>query len=190
MGRQSTVRTLPPQVLEALEDWLRDPAITQQEATRRTNLLLDEIAPGGKPVSQSAVQRYDAKFREVTRRMRESREIARRMIGELGSVPGRKLGHALTEMIRTAAFEVSGARARGEFDAESLPGVVKQLKDLALVAQRSEAAAKLSVQREGELKRQAAGELADRAEREAGARGAITPERLRQVALEVYGVRQ
>ena len=187
MGRQSTIRKLPPHVLEALEGWLRDPAITQQEATRRTNLLLQEVAPERRKVSESAVRRYHKDFRETAKRMKESREIARMMIADMGSLPGGRVGHVLTEIIRTVAFRVSRLLDREEFDLEDLPAVIAQLKDLALVSQRLERASRESEKRESEIRQAAAEEAAEAAGEAARSRG-LSSETAEAIRRKILGV--
>ena len=186
MGRQSTVRRLPAHVLEALEGWLRDPAITQREATRRTNLLLDEVAPEHPRVSKSAVGRYHADFRETAKRMGEAREIARLMIADMGSLPGGRVGHVLTEIIRTLSFRVSRQLEGGEFAMEDLPAVIGQLKDLALISQRLEKASRESEKREREIRESAAEEAARAAERSARSQG-LSRETADQIRREILG---
>ena len=186
MGRQSTIRKLPPRILEALEGWLRDPAITQQEAARRTNLLLEEVAPGRPLVSQSAVQRYHAGFRETAARMKESREIARMMIADMGSVPGGQVGHVLTELIRTVSFRLARQIEGGEFGLEELPAVIAQLKDLALVSQRVEKASRESERREREIREQAAAEAAEAAETAARSQG-LSAEAADEIKRKILG---
>ena len=107
MGRPSTVNRLADSVREALHGWLNNPAITQQEVTERTNALLAGVDSEHPRVSYHAVNRYDHKFREVTRRLRESREVASRMFAELGSTPGGAMGRLLTGMIRTLSFRIT-----------------------------------------------------------------------------------
>ncbi|MDE0406873.1 MAG: DUF3486 family protein [Alphaproteobacteria bacterium] len=187
MGRQSTVRRLPPKVLEALEGWLRDPAITQQETVRRTNLLLDEVAPEHPKVSRSAVGRYHAGFRETARRMKESREIARMMIADMGSLPGGRVGHVLTEIIRTVSFRLSRQIEGSEFDLEDLPGVIGQLKDLALISQRVERASRESERREREIREAAAEEAAEAAGSAARSQG-LSRETADAIRREILGV--
>ena len=186
MGRQSTVRKLPPRVLEALEGWLRDPAITQAEATRRTNLLLEEVAAGKPSLSRSAVQRYHAGFRETAKRMDESREIARMMIADMGSAPGAQVGHVLTELIRTVSFRLARQIEGGEFSLEQLPSVIAQLKDLALVSQRVERASRESERREREIREQAEAEAAETAADAARSQG-LSAEAADEIKRKILG---
>ena len=194
MGRPSTVNRLPENVREALHGWLNDPAITQQEATERTNALLAEVAPQHPQVSYHAVNRYDQKFRGVTRRLRESREVASRMVAELGSSPGGEMGRLLTEMVRTVSFRITAVIQETDLGEDAIPRLLKQLKDLSLISQRVEAAGKMNEQREREVReltrREAKEEAAKVAERTARRKGlsAETAKQIKRKILGIYGV--
>lgn len=188
MGRPSSIKRLPPDIRERLDSWIRDESVTQSEAAERVNELLAELYPDHPPVSRKAVNRYDLSMREVGAKIQQAREISEVWIAKLGSAPGGRTGHLITEMIRTMVFEVMQRLQEGELDGDSMPDVIEQLKSLALTAARVERAAAISVKRERELKLQAAEELAEMARKEGG--GAVTPERLRQIAREVYGVQR
>ena len=112
-GPPSSIHGLPENVRETLHGWLNDPATSQKEAARRTNLLLAEVAPEHPGVSRHAINRYDQKYREATRQVRESREVASRMIADLGSTPGGEIGRLLTEMIRVVLLPRHGLHPGG-----------------------------------------------------------------------------
>ena len=187
MGRQSTIRKLPPPILEALEGWLRDPAVTQQEAARRTNELLEQSEPGRDPVSQSAVQRYHAEFRKTAVRMRETREIARLMIADMGSIPGGQVGHVLTELIRTASFSLARQIEKEQFDIETMPARIKQLKDLALISQRVEKASRESERRERQIRERTKEEAAETAAA-AASEGGMSAGTVEEIKRRILGV--
>lgn len=187
MGRPSSIKRLPPDIKARLDAWIRDESVTQSEAAERCNELLAELYPDHPPVSRMAVNRYDLSMREVGARIQQAREISEVWIARLGSAPGGRTGHLITEMIRTMVFEIVQKLQEGELDGDSMPDVIEQLKSLALTAARVERAAATSVKRERELKIQAAEELAERTRKEGGA---VTPERLREIAREVYGVQR
>ncbi len=73
---RSTIKTLPSELLEQLQAWLRDPTISQLEATERLNELLEEI--GEKPRSKSAVNRYAVEMNEIGEKIQQSREFSPR----------------------------------------------------------------------------------------------------------------
>lgn len=190
MPRPSKIDQLPDEVRDALNGWLRDPAITQEEATERTNQLLEAV---GHPVrvSKSGVNRYSLRMEQVGERLRQSRQVAEMWIGKLGAVPQGQMGHLINEILRTLAFDMSlqlQDDAVAAIDPEARAGVISMLKELSLSVMRLERAASENVKREAEIKRQTAEELAAAVEGEAKESGAITPERLREIVRETYGV--
>ncbi|MDT8428504.1 MAG: DUF3486 family protein [Pseudomonadales bacterium] len=160
MSRPSTIDQLPAQAREALHTWLRDPGITQTEATERLNALLADVG-ADQPISRHAVNRYDLKMRDVGQRLQQSRAVAEVWIAKLGAAPQGKLGHLVNEMLRTLAFDLTLKLQEGELTAESLPAVIDQLKHLSLSVARLERAASENVKREQEIRRQAAQEAVD-----------------------------
>lgn len=186
MGRPSTIARLPQDLREALEAWLRDPATTQTEAVRMLNGFLAER--GLRPVSKSAVNRYSLSMDKVGERLRQSRAMAEAWVARLGSEPGGKVGQLVVEMLRTMVFEVSLKLQEAELDMESIPGVARQMRELSLTIERLERASRINEQRETEVRRRAAEELAAKAEAEAGPGGTVTTMQLRQIAREVYGI--
>lgn len=191
MGGPSTIRRLPPDVKAALDGWLRDPAVTQVEATERVNALLAEVDPDHAPVSRYAVNRYDLSMREVGKRLQESREIAEVWVAKLGSQPGGKLGHLVTEIIRVTAFEAGMVLARGEINADSLPGVLDSVNKLALAAQRLERSSAENERRERQIRaeeRQLAAEEAAEAAERSGARQGLSAETVGAIRRDVLGI--
>jgi len=153
MSRPSTIDLLPTEVRDNLNTWLRDPAITQTEATVRLNELLAELGVG-QQVSRHAVNRYDLKMREVGERLRQSRQGAEAWVGKLGAAPQGQLGHLINETLRTLAFELTMKLADGELTDESMPAIIDQLKHLSLSVVRLERAASENVKREEEIRKQ------------------------------------
>ena len=87
-------------------------------------------------MSRKAVNRYDLSMREIGRRLQESREIAEVWVAKLGSQPSGQVGYLINEALRTLALELTQKVMEGELTADSLPGVMAHLKDLALAEQR------------------------------------------------------
>lgn len=186
MSRPSRIAMLPPGVREELQAWLRDPGITQTEATARANDLLE--AMGLPPVSRHSVNRYDRRMREAGRKLRQSREVAEAWIGKLGAAPQGQLGHLVNEILRTLSFELALTLQDEDLTAESRPAVLEQLRSLSLSTARLERAASENVKREGEIRRRAAEELVAAVEREGGAGHRVSADRLREIVREAYGV--
>lgn len=183
---QSSIKTLPPDILERLHELLHDPRVTQLEATARINEIL---AAEGLPdrVSKSAVNRYDLEMRQVGERLQQSREIAKVWIGKLGAAPQGQTGLLVNEILRTLAFDLSLKLQDAELSEETIPGVISQLKSLSLAVQRLEASSTMNVKREAEIKRQALEAAADKVgetAREAGV-SQETIERIRRDVLRM-----
>ena len=188
IGQPSTIKRLPGVAREALNGWIRDESVSQTEATRLVNELLAELYPGHSPVSRQAVNRYDLSMREVGAKIQQAREISEAWIAKLGSAPGGRTGHLVTEMIRTMVFEIMQRLGEGELDADSMPAVIEQLKSLSLTAARVERASEISEKRERQIReeerKRAAEELASAVEADGEP---AAPARLREIAREIYG---
>lgn len=182
MARPSSIDLLPAAAREALQAWLRDPAITQEETTERTNALLAEIGVEHR-VSKSAVNRYSMKMEDVGKRLRQSRQMAEMWIGRLGAEPQGKVGHLLNEMIRTLAFETTLKYSEGEEPLDP-----KSLKELAIAVHRLEQAAGDAVKREAEIRKQALEEAANQVEK-IGAKGGMSQQTIQEIRRELLGVR-
>lgn len=155
MPSPSTIERLPSEIKFQLRDWLLDPRITQEEATDRTNELLIEL---GLPerVTKSSVGRAALRWKKVGERIQRQREMGEMFIAKVGAAPQGQSGLMINEMLRTVAFELSERILDlDQDDNEKLPGIIKQVKELALAMQRLEAAATLNVKRESEIRKQA-----------------------------------
>ena len=183
----STIEKLPREVREALDGWLRDASVTQIEAVRRANARLEEL---GSPlrVSRRAVSSYDLRIRRAGEKLSQSRQIAEAWIARFGSLPGGKLGHLVIEMLRALAFDLAPRLQQGDLDEKSLPRLLHAAATITLIAQRLEQSSDFIARRERQLKREAAEEMAARAAREIKAGREITPERLRQIVRDAYGL--
>ena len=188
MGQPSTIEQLPKDILDRLHELLRDPRVTQLDATRRINEVL---ASEGHPerVSKSAVNRYDIEMRKVGEKLRHGREIAEMWIGKLGAAPQGQVGHLVNEMLRSLAFDLSLKLQDADITEESLPGVIDQVKALALAVQRLEASSTLNVKREGEIRELAKKEAAEVAEKVAK-QGGLSKESVQELRRAILGVRK
>ena len=144
----NSIKTLPPALLEQLQGGLRDPAITQLEATERLNAVLAEL--GEKPRSKSAVNRYALKMSEVGAKIQQSREIADMWIARFGNQPQGKVGALLNELVRNLAFETALQLSEDEEPAH--PGL---LKDLAQAIEKLERASTINDKRQREIEQAA-----------------------------------
>ena len=187
MGRIGSIPKLPETVREALNGWLRDPGISQTEATERTNALLEELGVEER-ISRHSVNRYDLRMREVGKHLQESREVADRWIAKLGSAPGGKLGHLVTEIIRNLAFDLSLKLKRAELTEESIPGVVKSVSQLALMSQRVERASAMNVAREEKIRQSEREKAAEAAEKTLSRQKGLSQDTIDTIKRDILGV--
>lgn len=156
MGRQSSIKQLAPDLLDKLNELLRDPRINQLDATARINEILEER--GEDPISKSAVNRYKMSMDQVGRAIRESREMADIWIGKLGAAPQSKVANLTSEIIRNSLIDLSLAIQRitmGESDPEVVAGAVKMVKDLAFSHEKLEKAVSETTNRDAKIREQA-----------------------------------
>ena len=180
MPRPSSIDRLPKDILEKLHELLRDPRVTQLDATAQINAILEK--EGEQPVSKSAVNRYSMRMEEVGKRLRQSREVAGMWINKLGAEPQGKVGHLLNEMVRTLAFEAVLDFSEGDDKASP-----KMIKDLATAIHRLERAASENVKREEEIRKKALSEAADVVEKAAGQRG-LSADSVQEIRRQILGV--
>lgn len=184
MPKPSTIEILPPEIKQQLQAWLQDPRITQLEATERANQLL-ALAGHPERVTKSAVNRYAVRMEEVGQKLRQSREVASMFISHVGAAPQGQTGLLINEMLRSMAFELSLKMQDADLeDPESMSGTISQLKNLALTMQRLEQSASINVKREGEIKRQALSDAADKVSEVAKAEG-VSAETIQRIRRDV-----
>lgn len=149
-GRPSTIDQLPEDIKVNLNADLRDRRLSQKAILAEVNSQLAER--GEDPISKSAINRYSLAIEEKGSMMREAREAANALVGNLSESKGTDLGRALSEMIKTVAFDM--VMKKDEVD-------LKTLDKLALVTQRIERASKISLEREADLRKQVLLEAAE-----------------------------
>ncbi|MEW6670215.1 MAG: DUF3486 family protein [Thermodesulfobacteriota bacterium] len=135
--QQSSIDRLPDDIREKLQELLRDPRVTDLEATARINAILDGTDHPER-LSKSAVNRYHLRMEDVGARLRETREVAKMWIGRLGSEPQGETGKLLNELVRAIAFRAGLSAIETPDDQPIDP---KLLKSLAVSVYRLERAA-------------------------------------------------
>ncbi len=186
MAKPSTIDRLPEDILEQLQALLRDPRVTQLEATARINEILEAEGHEGR-VSKSAVNRYDLSMRQAGAKLQQSREIAKMWIGKLGAAPQGQVGNLVNEVLRTLAFELSLKLQDAELNEATIPDVISNLKALSLAAQRLEASATLNVKRESEIRKQALQQAAETVETEVKKAG-LTSTTVEDIKRRILGI--
>lgn len=169
-----------------LERLLREDRTTQLAVLKQVNDELDRR--GEKQISQSAFYRFTARQRESIERMRQSREVAKVWIGELGSEPEGELGRLVIELGRTMAFDL-----QTKILEDDEPASAKVLQAVARAARDLEMAGKVSADRELAIRKETAKEAAQRAvtaaEEQSKASGhVLPPEALKAIREQVYGI--
>jgi len=159
-GRLSKVDLLPDSLREQLHQMLREKRHTQEEIREAINALIDEHnLPEEMQLSRTGLNRYAIRMEKVGARIRASREMAEVWAAKLGSAPTSDVGKLLMEFVKTLAFETSMSMAE-----DDKPVAPKALGQLALVAQRLEAAAMTSHKREKAIRDAFAQEMAEKTE--------------------------
>ncbi|HCX7794439.1 TPA: DUF3486 family protein [Escherichia coli] len=159
-GRLSKVDLLPDSIREQLHQMLREKRHTQEEIREAINALIDEHnLPKEMQLSRTGLNRYAIRMEKVGAKIRASREMAEVWAAKLGSAPTSDVGKLLMEFVKTLAFETSMSMAE-----DDKPVAPKALGQLALVAQRLEAAAMTSHKREKAIRDAFAQEMAEKTE--------------------------
>lgn len=184
--QQSSIDRLPEDIREQLFALLRDPRVTQLDATAKINEIL-EAEGHPERVSKSAINRFAVSMEKVGAKLRESREIAKLWIGELGSEPAGEVGKLVNEMVRTLAFRAAMKASEADEDID-----LKELKNLAIAVHRLEQAAAKNAdvekkirERERERLKEETLNAVDSAEKSGQP---MTAERFRQIVKESYGI--
>ena len=178
--QQSSIDRLPEDIRTRLNELLRDPRVTQLDATRRINTILAEN--DHPELSKSAVNRYKLRMNKVGEKIRQSREVAKMWIGRLGAEPQGEVGKLLNEMVRNLAFDATVAMADGDAPVEP-----KMLKDMAIAIERLERAASENVKRDEAIRRQAVEEAAAIAGTSAK-KGGLSDEAAEQIKSKILGI--
>lgn len=153
MPKPSHIDMLPPDIRERINSWINDPGVTQLSVVERTNALIDAInaaRPEGEElpsVSKSSVNRYAQRMGRIGEKLRQSRQIAEQLIGQLGNAPAGEVGKLINESIRTIVFDAVTGLA--DSDEPVSPGVINKL---ALAAKRLEEATSINERREREIR--------------------------------------
>lgn len=168
MAKASRIEQLPADILEQLHALLRDPRITQLDATRRMNAILAE--QGAARLSKSAVNRYAVKMDKIGAKLQQSRAIAEMWIGKLGNEPQGQVGKLLNEVVRNLAFDAAMQLAEDEQPADP-----KLIKELAYAIEKLEKASSENEKRDAQIRQQARAEAAEELSQELKNDG-ISPE--------------
>ena len=113
-------------------------------------------------------------------------------IAKVGAAPQGQTGLAINEILRTMACELSEKLLDADLEnPETMAATIDQVKSLALAVQRLEQSASINVKRDGEIKKAALQEAANRALTqvdEVSGEGVMTADKFKQIIRESYGV--
>ncbi|HDO7098914.1 DUF3486 family protein [Klebsiella pneumoniae] len=182
-GRPSKIDLLPEGIRDALHGMLRDKRHTQEQIREAINELIDgHNLPDDMQLSRTGLNRYATRMEAIGSKIRASREMADIWAAKLGSAPTSDVGKLLMEFVKTLAFETSMALAETEKTVEP-----KALGQLALVAQRIEAAQMASHKREKEIRLAFAEEAAAQAEKITKSAG-LSAETAADIRRQILGI--
>ncbi|HCJ7758087.1 TPA: DUF3486 family protein [Citrobacter freundii] len=183
-GRLSKIDLLPDTIREQLHQMLREKRHTQEEIRAAINELIDNHdLPDDMQLSRTGLNRYAVRMEQVGAKIRASREMAEIWAAKLGTAPTSDVGKLLMEFVKTLAFETSMSLA----EKEGTTVEPKALGQLALVAQRLEAAAMTSHKREKEIRKAFAEELAKKTD-ELAKRAGLTSDSASLIKREILGL--
>ncbi|POT25332.1 hypothetical protein C3433_18085 [Citrobacter freundii] len=183
-GRLSKIDLLPNTIREQLHQMLREKRHTQEEIRAAINELIDNHdLPDEMQLSRTGLNRYAVRMEQVGAKIRASREMAEIWAAKLGTAPTSDVGKLLMEFVKTLAFETSMSLA----EQEGTTVEPKALGQLALVAQRLEAAAMTSHKREKEIRKAFAEELAKKTD-ELAKRAGLTGDSAALIKREILGL--
>lgn len=180
MAGRSTLERLPKALRKEVDRMVRDGATIDEI----TDALQEQYASDAP--SRSAVGRYTQRVRAAAAKLRESRELARVWVQEIGEQPDGDVGRLMVQLLQGLVSEELMRRSEA-------PGETK-LDDLKALAQTIRATAesgRLATQQADLIERRAREKL-EREQQDklaaAGKRGEITPETLQQIRRQLYGL--
>jgi len=153
MGRKSTLDTLPPEVKDKLDDLLENPAYTQAQITQWMNDYLKSIAQP-EVMTERIVNRYAASMADILQKKRDTDQVVKAWVGQMGDIPDGDFGRAIIEILRTLSFELNMKLHEQMTDAadDELFGFIKMFKDLAFSVEKLEKSASENEKRDAQMR--------------------------------------
>lgn len=181
MGRKSTIDKLPPKARRIVEKRAADPAATLDG-------VRDELAqalPPEQVPSRSALGRWFQRSSEVVKRVKESREVARVLVSEIGERTDGDQGRALVEILQSLVHQMTYKLATDE-DREAKIGELKALAQTIKLANESGAIAQRTAEKvEARVRERLIREQREKL-KDLGKSGAVSPEALALVMKAAY----
>ncbi|MAD90265.1 MAG: hypothetical protein CMK64_11215 [Pseudoalteromonas sp.] len=158
-GKPSKVDLLPEEIKRKLDEMLRDASNSQADILIAVNqLILDAGLDETATISRSGLSRHAQKTEAIGKRLRELRATTQALTAELGDKPTGDTTKMILEMGRSQLF---AAMQHQMLNPDDDGGVdIGMIKDAMLAAQRLEATAMKAHQREKEIQKAYAEQLA------------------------------
>lgn len=181
MPRRSSVRALPPEILEEVNSLLTSGRATLDEIVAHLRSL------GVESVSRSALGRHKRQLDQVLERLRESREMADAIVSRLGpdAVEG-KQGRALVQLVTALTGDYMMRRLddpEAEVEAKELMALARAVKDASQAARTSQ---DFELKIREEARREAEKKLDDATARAAAESVGLTPEQALERVRAIY----
>jgi hypothetical protein len=123
----------------------------------------------------------------VGSRLSRSRDIAARITGDAKDQG--KMGLVLNQAVQTMVYDIIGQMQTVDIlDVESMTATIEQMKGVALILHRSEAAASVNLKREADIRKQVLDDVVKKVDAGTAAGSPMTVDYFKQVLKESYGV--
>lgn len=183
-GKVSKIDLLPSNIKAKLDQLLRDGKMQQVEILREVNILIDAAGLSSEQkISQSGVNRYATQMETIGADIRQAREMSEMWVSKLGSKPTGEVSQLLMEMLRSQFFKLM-IKANDNPDDVLDPATIGKLS---LSIQRLEQAAMINLEKEKQIKKNYAEELAEQLDEKALQIG-LTSEGAAKIKAQILGI--
>ena len=153
MGRKSVISAMPPEIKAKLDELLSNPAYTQAQVTDWMNAFLKEHAQP-EVMTERIVNRYAASMQDILAKKRDTDQVVKAWVGQMGDIPDGDFGRAIVEILRTLSFELNMKlhEQMRTADDEELFGFIKMFKEMAFSVEKLEKAASENEKRAAQIR--------------------------------------
>lgn len=183
-GKVSKIDLLPNDIKAKLDELLRDGKMKQKDILQAVNKLIEDAGlTESDKLSQSGVNRYSTQMESIGADIRQAREMSEIWVAKLGSKPTGEVSQLLMEMLRSQFFKLM-IKANDNPDDVLDP---KTIGNLALSIQRLEKAAMINLEKEKQIKKNYAEEIAEQLDENASQIG-LTSEGAAKIKADILGI--
>lgn len=183
-GKPSKIDLLPEAIKSELNALLRDGKMTQKLIVEKVNALILDAGLGEEiKVSASGVNRYSTQMESIGADIRQAREMSEIWVAKLGNKPTGEVSQLLMEMLRSQFFKLM-MKANDDPDEVLDP---KTIGELSLSLQRLERAALLNIEKEKQIKKAFAEQVAEQIDSSAKQVG-LTTEGAKLIKQQILGL--